>query len=125
MWKRYIIEFGWGADLHGQDVTKAAKKAVKDAISKICLSGLKEIIGIEDLNEGVRLEIMIASPDPEQVDQEEVLSVIPFGKTDLKVKEGGMRVPGIFVREFDDQDDSIVICNAAITVYVDVRTNSV
>ena len=37
---RYIIEFGMGTDFHGQDVTKAACKAVKDAVSRSCLCGL-------------------------------------------------------------------------------------
>ncbi|MBQ1434455.1 MAG: Lin0512 family protein, partial [Clostridia bacterium] len=32
-WKRFIIEFGTGVDVHGIDVTKAAQKAVKDAVS--------------------------------------------------------------------------------------------
>ncbi len=32
--KRYIIEFGLGMDFHGQDVNKAAHKAVLDGISK-------------------------------------------------------------------------------------------
>ncbi|MGD8844363.1 MAG: Lin0512 family protein [Desulfobacteraceae bacterium] len=31
--KRFIVEIGTGADLHGKDVTKAACRAVKDAIS--------------------------------------------------------------------------------------------
>jgi uncharacterized protein (TIGR02058 family) len=30
--KRFIVEIGTGADLHGEDVTKAACRAVKDAI---------------------------------------------------------------------------------------------
>ena len=32
--KRFIVEIGTGVDLHGEDVTKAACRAVKDAISK-------------------------------------------------------------------------------------------
>lgn len=35
--KKFIVEFGMGTDFHGQDVTKAAKKAVKDAVSRSCL----------------------------------------------------------------------------------------
>ena len=31
--RRFIIEFGLGTDFHGQDVSKAAQKAVKDAIN--------------------------------------------------------------------------------------------
>ena len=50
---RFIIELGMGADLHGQDVTKAAKKAVEDAISMSCLCGLREVLGIGNLNDGV------------------------------------------------------------------------
>ena len=40
--KKYIVELGLGSDFHGQDVTKAAKKAAKDAISHSCLCGLEE-----------------------------------------------------------------------------------
>lgn len=29
MWKRWVIELGWGADLHGQDVMKALEKLWK------------------------------------------------------------------------------------------------
>ena len=39
--KKYIVELGLGSDFHGQDVTKAAKKAAKDAISHSCLCGLE------------------------------------------------------------------------------------
>ena len=28
-WRKYILEVGMGIDLHGQDVTKAAQRAVK------------------------------------------------------------------------------------------------
>ena len=48
--RRYLIEFGMGMDFHGQDVSKAAVKAAKNAISNSCLCGLQEVLGIEDLN---------------------------------------------------------------------------
>ena len=34
--KRFVVEIGSGVDLHGEDVTKAACRAVKDAISRSC-----------------------------------------------------------------------------------------
>ena len=37
--RRFIIEFGLGTDFHGQDVNKAAQKAVRDAMSRCCLCG--------------------------------------------------------------------------------------
>ena len=33
MKKRFLVEFGTGVDLHGGNVTKAAQKALRDAIS--------------------------------------------------------------------------------------------
>ncbi len=69
--KRFIVELGTGADLHGEDVTKAACRAVKDAISRSCLCGLVEIMGIEDL-QAIQVDILIASPRPDEVDLEQV-----------------------------------------------------
>jgi len=39
-YKRYVVEFGMGADLHGGDLTKAAQKAVKDALSTSLCHGV-------------------------------------------------------------------------------------
>ena len=44
--RKFIVEFGMGTDLHGQDVNKAAKKAVKDAVSRSCLCGLQDVLNI-------------------------------------------------------------------------------
>ena len=65
---RFIIELGMGADLHGQDVTKAAKKAVEDAISMSCLCGLREVLGIGNLNDGVYVHVTVAVSRPDEVD---------------------------------------------------------
>ena len=43
--RRFLIEIGTGADLHGGDMTKAAQKAVKDAMSHCCMAGIREIHG--------------------------------------------------------------------------------
>ena len=51
--KRYVVEFGMGLDIHGQDAGKAAQKAVKDAVSRSCLCGLSEVLGLRDFNEEV------------------------------------------------------------------------
>ncbi|MEW9124219.1 MAG: Lin0512 family protein [Thermotaleaceae bacterium] len=117
MWKRYIIELGWGADLHGQDVTKAAERAVKDAISRSCLCGLMEILKLKDLNE-VRVHVTIATPHPERVNKENVMKMLPIGKKFIEVMEGGMEVPGLYVKDFGDQKDSIVVVNACVEVSV-------
>ncbi len=48
--RRFVLEFGMGLDQHGQDVTNAACKAVKDAVARSCLSGLLEIVRLHDVN---------------------------------------------------------------------------
>lgn len=119
MQKRYIVEFGTGVDLHGRDVTKAAKKAVKDAISHCCLCGLEEIHGIKDFNEGMYIKLKVGSPFPDKINKDEVLSVLPFGKSEIEVVEGGLCVKGLSVPSLGE-GDTIVMVNAAITVFIDV-----
>jgi len=47
-------------DLHGENVTKTACRAVKEAISRSCLFGFVEILGLEYL-EGVLVDIHVAN----------------------------------------------------------------
>jgi len=116
--ERYIVEFGTGADLHGGDVTKAAQKAIKDAISHCCLCGLFDILHIQDPNR-MDIEVKIGCPHPEKIDRLAVLSAVPFGKTQLEVVDGGLSVPGLTLPELGP-GDTIVIAVAALTVYVNV-----
>ena len=37
--KRFLLQLGSGVDLHGRDYTKAAQRAVEDAIRRIYTSG--------------------------------------------------------------------------------------
>ena len=67
MWKRYLIELGTGADLHGMDVMEAASRAVRDAVSHCCMSGTVEILGITDRNKDMYIKMKIAAPDPDNV----------------------------------------------------------
>ncbi|OEU61434.1 MAG: hypothetical protein BA867_13175, partial [Desulfobacterales bacterium S5133MH16] len=97
--KRFIVEIGTGADLHGEDVTKAACRAVKDAISRSCLCGLVEILGIEDLK-AIKVDILVACPKPEEVELEQVKAIIPIGQKSARAVEGGMKAKGLCVPNF-------------------------
>lgn len=119
-YRRFIIEFGMGLDQHGQDPTSAACKAVKDAIANSCLAGVIEIARLNDVNE-MRVEMHIACPYPERVDQEKVLASLPFGHKELFISEGGMIAHGLFQPELGDVTDEALIANAAIVVWVDVN----
>ena len=114
---RFIVELGTGVDLHGQDVTKAACRAVNDAISHSCLCGLVEILELQDLND-IQVDVTVAVPLPEQVEEEAVLAVIPFGTKQLHVVAGGLRAPGLYMPELGDKSTDMVVANAAVTVRV-------
>lgn len=117
--KRFIVELGTGADLHGMDDTKAARRAVRDAIGRSCLCGLVEVLG-KTRFEGVHVSVQIACPHPEQLDEDAVLAEIPVGTRSLTATRGGMLADGICVADFARDCDTIVVANAAVTVFVDL-----
>lgn len=117
--KRFAIELGYAADLHGEDMTKVAVRAVRDAVSRTCLCGILEILG-RDHFQGVYVHADVALPDPGGVDQEAVLATIPIGEKTLNVIPGGMRTAGIEVPGFGEGTSDIVVACAALTVSVEM-----
>ena len=116
--KRVSIEIGTGVDLHGQDPTTAAVRAVKDAIARSCLCALREILNITDPEE-VYVDVVVASPMTDGIDKDAVLGALAFGRKSLKVTQGGMLVPGLFVERYGDKTDEILVVNAAVTVSIE------
>jgi uncharacterized protein (TIGR02058 family) len=117
--KRFVIELGMGADLHGQDATQASRRAVRNAISNSCLCGLSEILDMKNPNEEMFIDVLITCPTPDTVDKDAVLAELPFGKKTIEVIEGGMTSPGLYVPQQGDNSPDIVVANASITVSVD------
>ena len=115
--RRFIVELGTGVDLHGEDVTEAACRAVRDAISTNCLCGLVEIVGLEDPNQ-MEVEVLVASPKPDEVDLEKVKGMLPFGRVSVNTVSGGMTAQGLCVPQIAPDCDQIMVANAAVTVYV-------
>ncbi len=114
--KRFIVELGYGADLHGKDVTKAACRAVTDAMSHSCLCGIIELAGVKDPNRMV-IRLLIACPYPERVDKEKVAAQLPFGSVEIETVQGGLDAKGIEVAALGE-GDRIVVANAALTVFL-------
>lgn len=115
--KRYVVELGYGADLHGGNATKAAMRAVKDAVSRSCLCGLFEIIGLRDPDR-MHVKVRIGCPRPGELNAEAILGVIPFGSRELEVVEGGLMTQGVEVSALGC-GDTILVAVASLTVYVD------
>jgi uncharacterized protein (TIGR02058 family) len=116
--KRLIIEMGMGIDQHGQEPTVAAARAVRNAIAHNALPGVWEVAGLTDPNQMI-VEVTVAVPYPEQVKEEEVLAVLPFGQKSLRVENGGMVVQGRAIPVLNDKNDEMLIAVAAVTVYVE------
>lgn len=121
---RYLIEIGSGADLHGENATKAAQKAVKDAISHCCICGTVEIPAQYHMSSSLDIQIKVAVPHHETVNHNAILTMLSAENTrlSLEIVEGGLSVPGFNALEFGTGTE-ILVANAAVTIYiVDHRT---
>ena len=120
--KRFIVQLAMGTDQHGHndDCTNAAIKAVKNAISNNCLTGLTEICGLKEPNDLSRMKVhvKIGAPYPENINKNKILKAIPFGEKSIEVVHGGLITKGIMIKELGDTSDKIIICNAAVTVSI-------
>lgn len=120
--RRFINQIGIGSDQHGHndDCTNAAIKAVKNAISNNCLCGLSEICELREPKDlaKMKVHVKIGAPYPENIDEKKVLKAIPFGEKTIEVVKGGLIAQGIMIKELGDTLDKIIVCNAAVTVFV-------
>lgn len=120
-YKRYLVEVGTGIDLHGEDETKAAKRAVKDAISHSSMVGLGQLFKVgsfAELEEALMVDVTIASPNPGKIDKDAVLSILPEGRRRITVVKGGVRFPTESTAE-EAKTHGIVMVNSVIVVLVD------
>ena len=121
-YRRYLLEVGTGIDLHGGDETKAAQRAVKDAISHssmVGLGGLFKFGSFSELEEALMVDVTVAAPNPEKVDGDAVLGVLPEGRRRITVVKGGLEFPAEDTAE-EARTQGVVMVNACIVVLVDV-----
>ncbi|MDR2492132.1 MAG: Lin0512 family protein [Coriobacteriales bacterium] len=116
--KCFVVEFGIGMDFHGQDVNKAAQKAVRDAVSKSCLCGLVELCELKNMDEQVEIRVTVAASDPSAVVAEDIAAILPIGKVVVNAVKGGLTVPGIKLEQLGDKDETIEAVLVALEVMV-------
>lgn len=110
-WKRVVLEIGMGTDIRGADYTKAAVRALRDALWHNSLS----VAGALGLSaDSMHVEVTIGVPKPELVDKDAVLAVLPHGTGTVNVVEGGLEIPN------DAGTDSTLIAHAAAVVRLDL-----
>lgn len=110
-WKRVVVEMGMGTDIRGGDYTKAAVRALRDALWHNSL-GVTRALGMDV--DSMRVEVIIGVPKPEAVDTSQVLAVLPHGTGEVRVVQGGLEIPT------EDGADRTVIANAAAIVRLDL-----
>lgn len=101
-----VFEFGMGVDVHGLDGTKAACRAVSDAIRHSSLPLFREV---RERGGRMLVDVTVGVPDGIKVDTEVVKRELPHGEVTVKAVPGGLRVPG---------SDTVIAC-AAITVSIE------
>ena len=109
--QRIITEFGSGNDLHGGDYTKAAVRAVEDAIHHSSLS-LIRTLGVDAKT--MQVEVTIGVQRPGEVRPESIKAALPHGQVTVHVVKGGLDVPD------DATGDRAIIASAAVTVRLDL-----
>ena len=109
--KRVILELGSGNDLHGSNYTKAALRAVEDALHHSSLAFLRSL-KLDKTK--VDVEVTIGVQRPEQVDLNEVKKSLPVGNVTVKAIKGGLDVAD------SENNDPAVIASAAIAVRIEL-----
>ena len=109
--KRVALEIGMGTDIRGGDYTKAAVRALRDALWHNGLS-IADAVGLPV--EAMQVEVTIGVPRPDRVDEKAVLAVLPHGTGTVRVVEGGLEIAN------DTGTNKTVIANAAAVVRLDI-----
>ncbi|MGJ4881889.1 MULTISPECIES: Lin0512 family protein [unclassified Bradyrhizobium] len=107
---RCITEMGMGVDVHGRDATKAAKRAVSDAIRHSSL-GFFRMVG--KTPQDMFVDVTIGVPNPEAVDTAAVAKELPYGTVTVTAVKGGLEIAA------EAGSDAIIIANAAVLVHLD------
>lgn len=109
--KRMVLEIGMGTDIRGTDSTKAAVRALRDALWHNSLTVTKAL-GLP--TDSMQVAVTVGVPRPETVDKEQVLAVLPHGSGTVEVVDGGLEIAN------EAGDDGTLIAHAAAVVYLDL-----
>ncbi|MFG6179567.1 Lin0512 family protein [Halomonas sp. THAF12] len=113
--RRIILEMGTGNDLYGEDYTKAACRAVQDALHHSSIVLFKSL-GID--HRQMRVQVTIGVQQPERVDAEVVTAELPRGRAEVRVVHGGLNVHD------PEQATTHVIATAAIAAFLPIEADA-
>ena len=109
--KRMALQMGQGTDIRGADSTKAAERAVRNALWR---NNLQIADAMGQPRDSMNIHVTIGAPRPESIDKNAVAAVCPYGKVEVLCKEGGLEIatPG--------RDDATLLAHAAVVVRMEV-----
>src|SRR5262245_20498150 len=107
---RVILELGSGNDLHGSDYTKAALRAVQDALHHSSLSFVRTL---QVDKTRLDVEVTIGVQRPERVDLDAIKKSLPLGNVTVRAVKGGLDVVDT------ENNDQATIASAAIAVRIE------
>lgn len=108
-----ILELGMGADVHGHDYTKAALRAVSDAIRHSSLS----VFQSHGHPSEMLVEVTIGVQEPQKVDRSAVAAALPYGRVEVTVVTGGLNDTGMGGAE------DIVLAVAGVKAWLDTAAH--
>lgn len=100
-----------GTDLRGQDYTKAAVRALKDALWHNSIS-IAPALGYEP--EEMEIDVRVGVARPERVNSQVVAEVLPYGKAHVEVVKGGLDISN------DEGTNVTVMASVAAVVYLSI-----
>ena len=107
--QRFIIEMGMGNDQYGMDYTKAAARAIEDAIRHSSIP-LFDATGLS--HEQMRVQVTVGVAEPDKVDCTELGKGLPRGRATVTAVEGGLNVTN------PDSGTTLVIATAAVEAFL-------
>lgn len=112
-----FVELGMGADLHGQDLTKAAVKACRNAIERNSAPGWIALCPNGNMSY-MRVRVTLGVPETASaspLDVEQVKAVFPYGEVEVRVRPGGLVADsGVFLADKGDRTQEILMVCAAV-----------
>eukprot|EP00527_Entomoneis_sp_CCMP2396_P004437 CAMPEP_0198145564 /NCGR_PEP_ID=MMETSP1443-20131203/24340_1 /TAXON_ID=186043 /ORGANISM="Entomoneis sp., Strain CCMP2396" /LENGTH=134 /DNA_ID=CAMNT_0043809253 /DNA_START=138 /DNA_END=542 /DNA_ORIENTATION=- len=112
-----FVECGFGSDAHGQDPTKAAVRACRNAIEFNQIPSISTIVpgGRDEM----KLDVLLAVPAKYQseLDLDPIRKCFPYGKIRFQIQDGGMiATNGKVIEEMGDKNEDMVVVCCAVTV---------
>ncbi len=107
--QRFIIAMGMGNDLHGQDYTKAAARAIEDAIRHSSIP-LFPALGLD--HSAMEVRVTVAAQQPEAIDTDALIAGLPRGRVSVTATHGGLDITN------PDSGEITVIATAAVEAFL-------